>query len=313
MLTDAPILFDVVDRDAYVDRPSVQEALLRAVATSRGTLLVGPTGSGRTTLLNWLRRRLENDRTPVARIDAALVDDPLVFFEIAQHAITDARGPGTSPSRLTEAASRTLRIQAAAGELGAAPATVLLVDNLTDSELARTLFGRMRDLLWESGHRWVVTARPADRAAFLAPPADAFFSARVSVAPLVPEELDRFVALSDLPTAEAERRLVGVPPQPREVIHALRREGEQSADAEVNESLGPAVAAVMREVRALDRPVGVDDADLRARTGLSPITLRKYLNRLAAAGYLETVTDRRSGAPGRPRRLFALTGAGMSE
>jgi hypothetical protein len=61
---------------------------------------------------------------------------------------------------------------------------IVLVDELPSAGVARTVFGRLRDELWELPLTWVVAADERDRMAYLEPPADAFFNRVVSLGPL---------------------------------------------------------------------------------------------------------------------------------
>src|SRR3954447_10172480 len=288
MLRNEPILFDAVDHDAYVRRPAVEEALVEAIGASRGVLLVGPSGSGRTTTLNWVAGKLPGHT--VARVDAALIDTPAALPDAIQAGILDAVGGPETPGgiRLAEApalahAAETepVRLQAMVRRLGGVHEAVILIDNLADPSVIRTVFGGLRELLWESKYTFVCSARPQDLPVFLAPPADSFFRRRVILPRLTEDELDGLIDLADLPADEARRRVSGAPRQPRDVIAAIEAvPGSHDVDAGAVKNVSPAAADIWRELRTLDRPVTVTDEELRLRSKLSPVTLRRHLNEL---------------------------------
>jgi len=303
MLRDGPLLFDAVDRDAYVERPFLEDAMLSAVRVGRGILLTGPSGSGRTTLLNWIRRALQEEGRPVVRVDARAATDASTAFELIEHALVSVHGESAirRVADVPETASRLVLAQARARRLGRFPDTVVLVDNLAGGGLIRALFGALRDILWETGHRWVVTAHPHDRAHFLAPPADAFFTDRIDIPPLPTASLAAFMA------RHPEAGNLSDPSRPRfpgEVVRELLHPELAAPDlGEVAEAVGGSTTAILEQLVTLNRPVTAEDEELAARTGLSPGSLRRHLGRLHEAGYVSRVPDR-SGGPGRPRIAY---------
>ena len=301
-----PILFDAVDRDQYLARPALEKALRRAVESGPGVLLVGSRGSGRTTLLNWLARQLRDEGWQVVRVDAALVEDPETFLELTRGALEETRGSTPKrPSQLPPDAPSAMRLQEAARRLAHAPPATILVDNLTDRGVIRTVFGGLRDLLWETGHHWVVTATPRERAQFLQPPADAFFAERVTIPPLSDEEVEQL--WSRYANGRRPPGTGDLPRQPRDVFLRMRGGHDPAQVDAAREQFGEAAAALLREVLARGHAVTADDQELLARSGLSVVTLRKYLNKLVAAGLLERSADS-SGEPGRPRLLYLPPG-----
>ena len=62
---------------------------------------------------------------------------------------------------------------------------VVLVDEISSSQLAHTIFGRFRDETWSLPLRWIVAGDVEDRGTYLTPPADASMAAR-SPAPPAP-------------------------------------------------------------------------------------------------------------------------------
>lgn len=305
MLSDRPILLDELDREAYVAR-RIERDLLRAAQRSSGVLLVGEEGSGKTTLLNWLTARLREKRRSVARVDAAVARDAGDVLDLIRFALHAAhRGWREEESASEPAAVDSVRLQLAAERLAGAPQTTILVDNLFDHGAAHTVFGRLRDVLWQSRHRWVVTARPQDVRAFLAPPADAFFQERLTIPVLADDEVAEFAHRAGAPKVFRAR----IPRTPRDAVRAARAlaSPDVGGDAFVDAAarVGPAAASVFQQMESLGRPVTAADSDLMARTGMSPITLRRHLRALIDAG-LVAAEQERSGQIGRPRMVYHL-------
>lgn len=315
MLRDTPILFDPVDADAYVARPALERRLQAAARAAHGVLVVGDGGSGKTTMLNWLAHRLQAEEQFVARVDAALASSTMELLDFVRMGVAEAlsglskdRSLLTGPSVADESVGEGLQLQAAIRRLRVDQGATILLDNLTDHEIIRTLFGRMRDLTWATGHRWVVAARRQDRRVFLSPPADAFFVERIELEPLDDNELLGFATRggSSDDLTQLEHRL------PRDIVqHVLRpRVSEPQLAGEVN--VDDTARQVLREIRALDRPVAADDEELLGRVALSTFTLKRHLRSLADRGLLDEESER-SGRPGRPRLLYSPHHGGVAD
>lgn len=307
MLRDTPILFDPVDSDAYVARPRLERRLEAAARAAHGVLVVGDSGSGKTTMLNWLARRLRNEEQFVTRVDAALASSTMELLDFIRTGIAEAltglskdRSQLTAPSFADESLGEGLRLQGAMRRLRVEQSVTILLDNLTDHEIIRTLFGRMRDLTWATGHRWVVAARRQDRRVFLGPPADAFFVERIELEPLDDQELLGFAAAGASrfdELAQLEHRL------PRDIVQYVLRPTTSEPELAGEASIDDTARQVLREIRALDRPVAADDEELLGRIALSRFTLKRHLRSLADRGLLDEEPER-SGRPGRPRLLY---------
>ena len=66
--------------------------------------------------------------------------------------------------------------------------TLLLLDETPAPSVARGLFGRLRDELWELPITWCVAADARDRAAYVEAPADAFWRRVLTLPPLTPAQ-----------------------------------------------------------------------------------------------------------------------------
>lgn len=279
-------------------RPRVENALVTAVGRSHGVLLVGDNGSGKSTMLNWLGRRLEGEGHSVARVDAAIAADPLDLVALIAVGIEDVTG-AVAPADVSASPSLTVRLQRAVQSLRTGTDVTLLIDNLVDHEIIKTMFGRLRDVTWATGHRWVVAARRTDLPVFTAPPSDAFFAERILLPELEDRELERFAAHASEPIdlSTLSTRL------PRDAVRRVLRPDEPTPLPDEG-TTSEAESRVLREVLAADRPVGADDEELQARLGMSSFTLKRHLRELAGQRVLIEEPER-SGRPGRPRLLYS--------
>jgi hypothetical protein len=304
MLREGPLLLDAVDRDAYVPRRRVETRLLDASESIGGTLLSGPGGSGRSTMLNWLAQRLRDDGVATARVDARPVTTLVELLDQLEHAISN--GPVDPVPPLSDSAL--VQSQERVRGLARLPRTVVLLDNLGARDVIRQFFGALRDLVWETRHSWIVTAHVNERARFLTPPADSFFVNRIEIPPLSDEE---FQALIDRRPPGLKPVRVDEPAYPGPVIRGLLHPDWSPASTDETErELGRQSATVFDHVLTLGRPVGADDQELVTRAGITPTSLRRHLSRLEEAGYLVRVDDR-EGRPGRPRTLYLPAGMGV--
>jgi DNA-binding transcriptional ArsR family regulator len=305
MLRNEPILFDAVDHDSYVPRPLVERALLDAVATDRGVLVIGESGTGRTTMLNWLATHLAAEHA-VARVDASIIDDALALVEairLALAAVVDDDEVADrlrSPVDVGGATTAAVRLQAVTRRLEDAPEAIVFVDNLDEPATIKRVFGGLRELLWRSRHRFVVTCLPQDVPIFLAPPADSFFRRRIELPELSASEIIGFVTASNLSHQEAHARIAAAPRRPRPLVAALTSDSSPPGLAlALPRELSDEARRLWRELVLLDRPVGPNDRELLQRIGRSPVTVRRHLNELARAGLVRKIVER-TNQPGRP-------------
>lgn len=310
------MLVDGIDSDVYVHREA-ERSLHVAVAARRNTLLLGEAGTGKTTLLRWLRAQLRSEGTPAAFVNAALADDTSSFADLVADAIEEAipgpagrRGP---PRKSGDTVPEAVRLLYEVRRLATTDPVVLLVDGLSDAVIAHDWFGRLRDEVWALDHTWVVAARPRDSGPLRTPPADAFWSATVELGKLTRDEIDRMLThgLDD----EERARLVDVPRAgvtPRELVlhlYSALSDAPPAAtpwDLERRERarrLGHSEDMVLLELEGIGRPVSAHDDVLLRRLGWSRPYTQRILSRLADAGLVRRIPDR-SGGQGRPRTLY---------
>lgn len=167
----------------FVDRVSEIEAISSGIDLGLNTFVTGPAGSGKTSMLRHVQRRLDGYEAVVAYVNLeAARSIGRALESIAREVNPDA---GARRSRFAMVEDETDLIvveEAVAARVGSRP-LVLLADGVS-GEVATVLFGRYRDRLWDRSPqvRWVV----ASRHRFPPPPADAFFDRVVELGPFPP-------------------------------------------------------------------------------------------------------------------------------
>ena len=328
-LRTRPLRATDADAAYLVQRPSEMAALIGALEHGFSVMLLGERGSGKTTQLNLLARRLEEEAWQVTQISAGRFDSASdALWAIARAAkgeptatISDPLGAsvaerlnGARGDRL-EAAYRAL--SDVAGGLG--ERSVILVDGLAPA-LVHEIFGRLRDEMWALGVQWVVTGDIEAKAVLLAPPADAFFEQTVTLAPFTHREIVDLLTLRD-PDGELDARLWAPIAQrcqgnPAKAL-VLARQAMFSEDPHAAIERGSVVEQIERELGepaarladdlARHGPSGPSDPELLRRLGWSRPRAYQVFQALHDAGFTE-VTAERTGRAGRPTNTYRLKG-----
>ncbi|WP_284305184.1 hypothetical protein [Mobilicoccus caccae] len=174
LLSARPLLDTDADAALFVPLGSSLVDLVAACDRGYSTLIHGPRGSGRTTLLRALQRhRRQNASGVTAYVQASAVTGPLDALHACRAALLDALDTQDALDEPTETQPSTARgvadeLALLAGLL-ASGRTTFLVDNL-DPHIAHRLFGTGRDDLWELDASFVVTVADDDLPIVLAPP-----------------------------------------------------------------------------------------------------------------------------------------------
>lgn len=221
-LSARPLLDNTVDGDLFADRRQELARLRQALGAQFNSVVVGPAGSGKTSLLRRLAFCLRQDGVAVTFLDGGAARSAAELLDVLREqlfgldvvrvsAMTEqlTRVFGRAQVRQSETAQlldlvAALRDGYADQERATAAAEqerargayvveeperaprVVLLDGLPSSDVGHTLFGRLRDELWTVPLCWIVAVREADRAAVLRPPASAFFETQLSLQPLDP-------------------------------------------------------------------------------------------------------------------------------
>jgi hypothetical protein len=317
-LSQRPLLSTTADAALFVDRQREVDTLTRAVRLGLNALLLGQRGSGKTSLLHFVERRLRDEGTEVRFVEASRAStiDDLVAL------VSDAvRGTPREPSDDVLAGLRRL------GEMARRQPFVLLVDSIPRPALVHQLFGQQRDELWQLPFLWFVSGNSADRNGYLEPPADSFFDIVVELAELsVERAAELLVRRSTAPGAAGDaaakvlREASSVlaervaPRTPRQLLSAARSTllGDEDPAATIDAwdalqhraaELGRPAAMLFAELMNTG-PASASDESLLERLGWTRGRVAQVLKQLDSEGLVVSTTEARG--PGRPRKLYAV-------
>ena len=331
-LSGRPLLVTEADAQLFVDREDELRALEYALAAGMNALVVGERGSGVTSLLRHVAyRRRRSDSGPLAVVDGRLASDAQGLLDIVFEKLTGT--PRTVTESGTRAAlfesltfmyGRKVQVQRQDSlrlldvfdqikrELGERRGTVIL-DGVPDSEAAYTLFGKLRDELWELPIAWLVGIGPNEEAALTRPPADAFFEQTVVMKPLGWLAAMALVAKRIPPDTLVQDQLETLAAlgegNPRSILAAAREylqlhkslDEQSAAKAALRtrlNSLGPSAAALAAELATLG-PASASDPVLLQNLRWTRSRATQVLRELEAAGL---ATGAPEPAPGGGRR-----------
>jgi hypothetical protein len=332
-LSGRPLLDTEADAQLFVDREDELRALEYALAAGMNALVVGERGSGVTSLLRHIAyRRRVRDSGLLAVVDGRLASDAQGLLDIVFEKLTGDSRTVTEPGDFAAALAsinsslygrkvpvrreNALRLLDVFGqikeELGGRRGTVIL-DGVPDSEVGYTLFGKLRDELWELPIAWLVGIGPNEEATLTRPPADAFFEQTISIKPLGPVAAMDLVAKrvpdGTLDRSQLETLAALGEGNPRSILAAAREYlqlhksfDEQSATKAAMQvrlgSLGLSAAALAAELARLGA-ASASDATLLHNLGWSRSRATQVLKELEAAGLATGVPE---PAPGGGRR-----------
>lgn len=325
-ISQRPLQGTSVDAALFVDRSSEMETLVRSVRLGFNSLVLGDRGSGKTSLLRQLERRLSDGGANPRFVEAngaASVEELLALLHLAVHGrprertetmfvpIDEEDGIAAAVARLRPADGQPL---------------IVLVDSIRSPEIVHGLFGRLRDDVWRLPVTWLVAGNRSDRSRYLEAPADSFFDAVIELDELSVEdaaELLRRRALSASTDDPAREVLLGVaatlatqvsPRTPRNLLAAARdvllADEDPTRWITNHYALQWRAAALSRPAAMLFSelmdlaPVSASDARLLDRLGWTRARASQVFKQLEDSG-LVVVTGQTPEGPGRPRKLYA--------
>ncbi|MGH2877522.1 MAG: ATP-binding protein [Solirubrobacteraceae bacterium] len=296
----------------FVDDDS-RALAVAATEKQRNVLISGEPGSGKSSVLYRMLDRARQEGRPVLMLGARPVSDSRALTD-ALVALAAEEGwiPEADPLDVSDplGASRQVR------RLREAPDhALILIDDLT-TEQALTLFGQLRDELWQTPVKFTAAVRPEVAQALAAPPADVFFDQRV---PLKPFDAERVTELLRRRNDAGESTLAAVfepdvELQPRVAVAIAEEEGpggryDPTRQAELlriaEEVAGRPGGMLVAELWGREG-VSASDAELQQSLGLTRSRLTELLRTLTAAGVLVAYPEPRD-TPGRPRMLYSIS------
>ncbi len=327
LLKGRPLYDNKADADLFVTPPAWNAVVLGS-ERDLNVLLVGPRGSGKTSLLHQIQYVMRSEESEkvvfvdgtaardvvdlATRIRNALSGEPTTLSESAERAL-DAVTTSEEP---IAGASRTLA--ALLRSIGQADPALIMLDCSGAAEAVFDLFGRMRDVLWQQGHRWIVAIADNDRSTVMKPPADAFFDVVAQIEPWPTTELANLLSRRYSPAEEVDKKLVmhaaaNAGGSPREALramsHGVLNEGDPAAFLEERgvlldqaSRLGRTAGMLMAELLDRDQ-ASPSDAELQDSLGLTRARLTQLFHMLQDNGLVVGEAERSSG-PGRPRTIY---------
>ena len=344
-LSGKPLLATRGEERLFVDRAESIEEIRDVADGGLNALLLGERGSGKTSLLRHVARRFEREGWRAVFVEGSLATTPgdllgLIRARVSPThvlpsateqlgAVIGAFGalgrPGEVPRRLVGAPGESEflleTIRALANDLAEDDRRhVVLVDEVAAPDLVHSVFGRLRDEIWQLPAVWIVAGDVRDRHVYLSPPADAFFARTIYLPPLTDEQalellrrriprsrasdrlLRAIVAQStrhprDLVRRAADVVVAGVPP---ERVANARKQRDALLD-----SLGEPAQRVVAELEA-SGPASASDDGFLARLGFGRTRAVQILRELEKLGIVESSLDRSAGQ--RPRKVYGVRG-----
>ncbi|MGN6256204.1 MAG: hypothetical protein ACTHN3_00430 [Solirubrobacterales bacterium] len=323
LLTGRPLYDNQADESLFVHVPQ-WDPLIRAIERRLNVLVLGRWGSGKTTLLHQVQLVLRRHDEPVAFVDgtgakgvlelASRIRNTLLGQPSMMSVAGDVVGAFSGGKAPPAGASRQLASHLQA--IGEAVPSVILVDGPSSPEAVYDLFGRMRDVLWQQSHCWVVALDEGHRSAVLKPPADAFFDLVLPLGEWSTNALGDL--LSRRANGELSDRLItaaaaGADGSPRQALRALSYGVVNNEDPAVllNErgrlldqaaQLGRAPSMLLAELLEREQ-ASPSDADLQESLGVTRARLTQMFHQLAKHDLVVSETERAAG-PGRPRTVY---------
>jgi hypothetical protein len=331
-LSGRPLLDTPQDRGLFAARNLELRRLKENVGSRHNVLVIGERGSGKTSLLRQLTLALRESRPDKALapafVEGRLADSPAMFLDLVRlrlglepkvrrESVLEATMAGMTTRgrpRLDDALELPRLVASLEEAVPRGNWRAVLVDEIPNADIARTIFGQLRDELWQLPIVWVVAVADSNVGSFAKPPADAFFDMVLRLEPLDVEQQGKLLkARAGQPGARLAkevdegnvRRLLAL----ARAVLSQRRGGAQtlralSARQAKVATLGRPASMLVSEMEVLG-PVSASDERLLNRLGWTRERAVQVLRSLEAAGLVES--DNVKGESGRPRKVYRLS------
>lgn len=342
-LSGRPLTATSRDKPLFVDRVEEATAINDSMDAGINLLVLGERGSGKTSLLRNVSRGLESNGWRAVFVEGALAKSPVELLTLIRARISpsivvqgvgeqlvasvqalQALGrPHSFPRRLEGSAGESELLLDLVSSLGDevrsdARRHAVLIDEVSSPEIVHTVFGRLRDEIWQLPVVWVIAGDLKDRMSYLRPPADAFFSRVITLEPL-DEKMAFRLLRARIPRVQASDGLLraivaGSTRLPRDLVRgasdvvvrgarpeqrALSREKRERA----LDSLGDPAKRVVAELEA-NGPASASDEDFLARLGFGRSRAAQIFRELERLGIVEASIDHPQG--GKQRKMYGL-------
>jgi DNA-binding MarR family transcriptional regulator len=330
-LSARPLRASALDTELFVNRERELDALERSASARLNALVIGEAGVGKTSLLHQLERRLEDDSqlAPIFVEGTRRAERPEELLSLLAYRLDADRARLSQAAEIPQAVGRRPPHTSAEGLLAALRTVrealgqrgrraLLILDELPSGEVAHALFGQLRDELWSLPATWIVATETGEQAAYVRPPASAFFETTIDVAPLTQDDalelLRRRTVDTKVPAPLARELADAADGNPRRLVQLARQvllEGRSvkdaaSARAELHDRARELGEAASRLVTYLESSGAASASDERmlSQLGWGRSRATQVLRELEQAGLVEPASER--GESGR-RKVYALT------
>jgi energy-coupling factor transporter ATP-binding protein EcfA2 len=314
-LDNRPLL-GTIDKDLFVV-PTIMPELLAAVRRQLNVLILGERGSGKTSLLRALDAAHHDPARPTVYADLGLAQTAEEALLVIADALGHPWGMGEAlQSSLAPKASSSSALLRLARRLEKAPPALIMVDSPPGGGESHTLFGRLRDVLWQLPHQWVVAANKSLRDELTRAPAAAFFDVQLQLEPLSLDQQRDFLERrlqDEEPGLDIEAIVGETDGLPRSLLQLARASVLSSVDEALarredqRDRLAPLPNSASMIVSFIEDhgPTSGSDPVLLSALGVSGQRARQIMRGLEEAGILRSFSEQEERR-GRPRKLYEL-------